>query len=203
MMNTYRDILPELGGYLTNKAEIHLPRTEAFLQEVGRREPLYFQQRSIDEKDPLYAGDNYRERYYQLKFDLGLEHGDVEATAPPTASDDSSVSLPLPQTIPTATTITTTTTTTVPALAEEYLKGLVWVLSYYHCGCTSWTWSVRPYAYAYTHAHIHTHAHTHTHTRTHIRTLTHSHTHSHTHAHTYTYTHTAHTTHTHTIYIYI
>ena len=50
MMNVYRDLLPALGGYLTQKASIHLPRTELFLQEIGRREPLYFQQRATDEK---------------------------------------------------------------------------------------------------------------------------------------------------------
>ena len=32
MMNVYRDLLPSMGGYLTDKASIHLSRTELFLQ---------------------------------------------------------------------------------------------------------------------------------------------------------------------------
>ena len=43
------------------QAAIHLPRTELFLQEIGRREPLYFQQRATDEKDLKYADDGYAE----------------------------------------------------------------------------------------------------------------------------------------------
>jgi 5'-3' exoribonuclease 1 len=41
MMNVYRDIMPTLGGYLTDKSKIHMPRLELFIQEIGRREPLY------------------------------------------------------------------------------------------------------------------------------------------------------------------
>lgn len=52
MMNIYKDILPSLGGYLTDKNKLHFYRTELFIQEVARREPLYFQQRAIEEKDP-------------------------------------------------------------------------------------------------------------------------------------------------------
>jgi 5'-3' exoribonuclease 1 len=66
MMNTYRDILPGLGGYLTQKNSLHLPRVEMFLQELARREPLYFQQRAMDEKEPAYAGPGYRDHYYEV-----------------------------------------------------------------------------------------------------------------------------------------
>jgi hypothetical protein len=48
--------------------DIHLPRVELFLQEIGRREPLYFQQRAIDEKDSKYGDDDYAEHYYKTKF---------------------------------------------------------------------------------------------------------------------------------------
>ena len=165
MMNTYREILPQLGGYLTNKADMHLPRIEAFLQEVGRREPLYFQQRSIDEKDPLYAEEGYKERYYELKFDISKET--VPAVAAVAAADagtditlkattesisDSIIYRDSRRDADTDSKRNGNTLncngivsppTSVPVLVEEYLKGLMWVLSYYHCGCTSWTWFVR------------------------------------------------------------
>ena len=51
MMNIYKEMLPSLGGYLTDKDKMQLYRVELFIQEVARREPLYFQQRAIDDKD--------------------------------------------------------------------------------------------------------------------------------------------------------
>lgn len=68
MMNVYRDLLPSLGGYLTDKAAIHLPRLELFVQEISRREPLYFQQRAIDDKDDNYANENYKKHYYKVRM---------------------------------------------------------------------------------------------------------------------------------------
>ena len=49
------------------QGNIHLSRVELFLQEIGRREPLYFQQRAIDEKDSEYADNNYAEHYYKVQ----------------------------------------------------------------------------------------------------------------------------------------
>lgn len=49
-----------------DKERIHLPRVELFLQEIARREPLYFQQRAIEEQDDAYAGDDYRKHYYKV-----------------------------------------------------------------------------------------------------------------------------------------
>jgi 5'-3' exoribonuclease 1 len=80
MMNIYRDLMPRLGGYLTDKTQVHLLRVEAFLQEVSRREPLYFQQRAIEEKDPVYASDRYKQHYYENKFSL---EGSAAERAPP------------------------------------------------------------------------------------------------------------------------
>lgn len=72
MMNVYRDMLPDLGGYITSKSSIHLPRLEMFIQEISRREPLYFQQRAIDDRDKNYAGDGYREHYYKVLLAYSL-----------------------------------------------------------------------------------------------------------------------------------
>jgi 5'-3' exonuclease len=68
-----RDILPHIGGYLSDKTQIHLPRIELFLQEMARREPLYFQQRSIDEKDEGYADAGYRDHYYKVHTDADTD----------------------------------------------------------------------------------------------------------------------------------
>jgi len=38
MLNNYKDLLPVMGGYLTDKGRIHLPRLELFLRELSRYE---------------------------------------------------------------------------------------------------------------------------------------------------------------------
>ena len=39
MMNVYRDLMPQMRGYLSDKAAIHMPRLELFLQEIARYDP--------------------------------------------------------------------------------------------------------------------------------------------------------------------
>ena len=67
MMTVYREMLPNIGGYLTHKADVHLPRVELFLQALARREPLYFEQRAVEEKEAAYGGENYRAHYYKVR----------------------------------------------------------------------------------------------------------------------------------------
>ena len=132
MMNVYRDMMPRLGGYLTDKADIHLNRVEVFIQEIGRREPLYFQQRAIDEKDQAYGGDHYKSHYYKMKFnDAASSSKNVEVHSMDSNVDEHD-----------------NVTHGPPSdLLQVYLQGLVWVLHYYHFGCASWTWYY-PYLYA-------------------------------------------------------
>jgi len=66
MMSMYRELLPSLGGYLTSKTHIHRARVELFLQELARREPLYFEQRAADEQESAYADAGYRDHYYEV-----------------------------------------------------------------------------------------------------------------------------------------
>jgi len=68
MMSTYKDLLPVMGGYLTHKVSIHRPRLEIYLQAISQKEPLYFQHRAQEEKNPEMGGANYKDVYYQSKF---------------------------------------------------------------------------------------------------------------------------------------
>ena len=70
MMSMYRELLPSLGGYLTSKTHIHRARVELFLQELARREPLYFEQRAVDEQESAYADAGYRDHYYEVSVFL-------------------------------------------------------------------------------------------------------------------------------------
>lgn len=75
-MSVYKDMFPTLGGYLTDKGQLHFPRIELFIQEISRREPLYFQQRAIEDKERPFATPEYRDHYYKMKFQLEPE--DIE-----------------------------------------------------------------------------------------------------------------------------
>ena len=137
MMNVYRDIMPTLGGYLTNKSKMHMPRVELFIQEIGRREPLYFQQRAVDEKEPRYAEDGYRDFYYEHKLGFGGDKGE----------DEEQQENALDQEVYQGITRYESAEENIAQLIKSYLEGLAWVLEYYHNGCGSWTWFY-PYLYA-------------------------------------------------------
>ena len=46
MLDVYQKLLPIMGGYLTDKAKIHLARLELFIQAISDREPLFFEQKA-------------------------------------------------------------------------------------------------------------------------------------------------------------
>lgn len=67
IMAIYSDLVQKVG-YLTDKNKMHLPRVELLIQEVSRREPLYFMQRSVDEQVPEYGTPKYRDHYYLVSW---------------------------------------------------------------------------------------------------------------------------------------
>ena len=78
MMNAYKDFLPRLGGYLTDKTRVHLPRLELFFRELSKYEPPYFKKRGVEEGDEAMSDpQRYRENYYRKKFgwEVGTEEG--------------------------------------------------------------------------------------------------------------------------------
>lgn len=76
----YTDLLPSLGGYLTDKETLHFGRFERFVQQLARTETAYFemkagggaQARSTDPAPPI----NHKRRYYLQK--LGLHPKDED-----------------------------------------------------------------------------------------------------------------------------
>lgn len=165
MMNVYRDLLPTLGGFLTDKSKIHLPRLELFLQEISRREPLYFQQRSADEKEPRYNDDDYKKFYYEQKFgfttdmhltesmskriwtsDTAIAEHSAAITGGSTNSGVEGDGVDEPEFYQ-GVTLYPTFEENKQQLVQSYIEGLCWVLEYYHNGCGSWTWYY-PYLYA-------------------------------------------------------
>jgi 5'-3' exoribonuclease 1 len=67
IMDTYHNLLPTLGGYVTDKGSIHLNRLELIFAELARREPLYFQHRAIHEEIPEFETETYKTYYYLVR----------------------------------------------------------------------------------------------------------------------------------------
>ena len=117
MLRTYTELLPSLGGYLTDKASIDLPRFETFMRTLSRHEPFVFAKKAQAAarsgprrgKAPAAPADprQYKREYYLQK--LGMHPNDKEART---------------------------------SLIQSYLEGLTWCLAYYHDGCASWDWCV-------------------------------------------------------------
>ena len=78
MMASYRELLPVMQGYVTDKEKLHLPRLELLLRSLAAYEPTYFARRGALEKVPEYEDPKlYADHYYYEKF--GLMPGDVDA----------------------------------------------------------------------------------------------------------------------------
>jgi len=117
MLSTYTDLLPKMGGYLTNKEKIHPDRFEQFLQYLMVYEAEHFSRRAVNENEPRWAAEendsdersvSYRDFYYHSKLNIDPEDPERDVKR--------------------------------RAIVRDYLEGLHWVLNYYHNGCQSWDW---------------------------------------------------------------
>jgi 5'-3' exonuclease len=63
MLNNYIDLLPEWGGYLTDKEKIHPERFEQFLYHLAAFEEEHFKRRGYEENEPGWqlSSDNEQE----------------------------------------------------------------------------------------------------------------------------------------------
>ncbi|KAL1508536.1 hypothetical protein AB1Y20_004635 [Prymnesium parvum] len=110
MLRTYTDLLPSLGGYLTDKSRLHFGRFERYVRALASHEPVVFAARARKAAGRFSRGAaerplDYKRRYYLQK--LGLH-----------PKDDAGLR----------------------AAVQSYLDGLCWCLTYYHEGCLSWDW---------------------------------------------------------------
>jgi len=74
MMSAYRDLLPAMGGHVTQKERIHLPRLEMVARSLAAYEAMYFERRGGLEGVPEYQdAETYADHYYKVKF--GIQPG--------------------------------------------------------------------------------------------------------------------------------
>jgi 5'-3' exonuclease len=79
MLRTYTDLLPSLGGYLTDKDQLHFERFERFVRALSRNEQAHFEMKAGNVA--RRAGDNqpklnHKRKYYLEK--LGMHPRDTE-----------------------------------------------------------------------------------------------------------------------------
>ncbi|CAM9490109.1 unnamed protein product [Chrysoparadoxa australica] len=163
LISVYKDLLPMMGGYLTNKAQIHRGRLELLIHEVSRREPLYFRSRGIEEGEEAFKDPElYKDHYYAVRGWLSCWPVLLRAYLALSTSQEGDgegnglfrlAHVPL------------TYTNAVPSqdklgiapgdvdakreVVKHYLEALYWVLQYYHDGVDmgSWSWYY-PHLYA-------------------------------------------------------
>lgn len=134
LLQAYVRALPLLGGFLTRKTQIHLPRLIRFFALLTEQEGLHFQ--SEGPPGPLAP---YAAEYYASKFPLQqLAAAETAASASPSSSPGATAKQRLAG---------------VPfgafrwELCVRYISGLFFLLHYYHSGTPSWAWAF-PYHYA-------------------------------------------------------
>mmetsp|Transcript_16258 Transcript_16258/g.32971 ORF Transcript_16258/g.32971 Transcript_16258/m.32971 type:complete len:667 (-) Transcript_16258:1667-3667(-) len=78
MFRTYKELLPQWGGYLTDAHRLHPDRLEIFMKKLAERgEAQFFENKSMEESDKDYRGTKYRSHYYEMK--LGMNIADEDA----------------------------------------------------------------------------------------------------------------------------
>lgn len=77
MMSTYKELRPALGGFVSRKEAIHLPRLELVFRSLAAFEPQYFARRGLQEQNEAYQSRDYADAYYATKF--GIAPGDAGA----------------------------------------------------------------------------------------------------------------------------
>ena len=75
MMSTYKELRPALGGFVSRKEAIHLPRLELVFRSLAAFEPQYFARRGLQEQNEAYQSRDYADAYYAAKF--GIAPGDA------------------------------------------------------------------------------------------------------------------------------
>ena len=76
MLRVYTDILPSLGGYLTDKDQLHFGRFEAFVRQLARNEAAYFEMKAGNVAKRAGApAINHKRKFYLEK--LGLHPRDT------------------------------------------------------------------------------------------------------------------------------
>ena len=170
MLSIYIDLLPKWGGYLTNKDSIHPERFEEFVYNVAAYEEEHFARRAYEENEPGFAlpprSDEYHGTYYedlqswtntpvirpaldQMKNRRKTKHSPA---VPHDEKHDEKVVNRFHKKHPDEDDhmsyrdfyykekLNVTTREESRAMVRDYLKGLHWVLHYYHKGCPDWEW---------------------------------------------------------------
>lgn len=165
MLNNYIDLLPEWGGYLTDKEKIHPYRFEQFLYHIAAFEEEHFKRRGYEENEPGWqlSGDNEQEDgdFYGMYYGgNGTPHAAIMSNRKNSNSlmaNKKSFDATLNKGEGTslsrsyrefyyATKLNWSpgnrdeTLKNRRAHVRDYLEALHWILNYYHNGCTSWDW---------------------------------------------------------------
>eukprot|EP01132_Coremiostelium_polycephalum_P001004 gene1004-1274_t len=169
VMEIYKQVLPELGGYLTDGAHIDLDRLEIFLvhltkfelslQNLGDAEELDAEEESevikdltedfILEHDSLEEDE--RKKLEEMAIERLKSHFVSDFTENPDEEADLSIAWQnsyyrqfFPNEFPDN---KEEQAKFKQRMVKSFVEGLSWVLNYYHNGCISWTWYY-PFLYA-------------------------------------------------------
>mmetsp|Transcript_11614 Transcript_11614/g.21707 ORF Transcript_11614/g.21707 Transcript_11614/m.21707 type:complete len:746 (+) Transcript_11614:161-2398(+) len=163
MLNNYIDLLPEWGGYLTDKDKIHPERFEQFLFYLAAFEEEHFKRRGYEENEPGWQlssdneqdDDDFYGKYYgggatpdaakpaNRKIDPNMRRTEKKFHERHPRDESRSYRDFYYETKlgwSPAKSDRNVTLRYRRAHVRDYLEGLHWVLHYYHKGCPSWDW---------------------------------------------------------------
>lgn len=168
MLSTYVELLPEWGGYLTDKDRVHPDRLERFVHELALYEEEHFRRRGVEENEPGWGLATTDDEFYgthhekqdtprEVRVDpavVGRE--ETDSISNKSREDVASMGDLDPHAVKSyrdyyyAAKLNYRGDDVARSrrqTARDYLEGLHWVLRYYHHGCGAWSWYF-PHLYA-------------------------------------------------------
>lgn len=164
MLSTYIDLLPEWGGYLTDKEKIAVDRVEQLLYQLGWYEEEHFKRRGYEENQPGWGLPSNDKEFYGTHYKKKNTPAEAKIGATVVGINEfESISngkrvqekmdvhdIKSYRDFYYASKFGYNPKSSTPARRQtvrDYIEGLHWVLHYYHNGCGAWNWYF-PHLYA-------------------------------------------------------
>eukprot|EP01114_Cavostelium_apophysatum_P014830 TRINITY_DN3939_c0_g1_i1.p1 TRINITY_DN3939_c0_g1~~TRINITY_DN3939_c0_g1_i1.p1 ORF type:complete len:1028 (+),score=267.90 TRINITY_DN3939_c0_g1_i1:154-3237(+) len=149
MMEMYKDLLPRLGGYLTEGANISLERVEQLLKRMSATEREQWELMTFSQGFDRIDGKKVSSGRSPMTLSSSTEltnpnHSrfemDMKSIGVSMSDDEEDDELWKDYYYKDKFKFPLSDTKFHKKLQHDYIRGIYWVLNYYHNGCISWPW---------------------------------------------------------------
>lgn len=148
LYDTYKEVIVHMDGYINQDGQLNLKRYKVFLEKLAQQDVMLYDPNSDNSK---YFNDNFNSETFgdnanDLEFEMPFEmENDITEMEDDSDSEVDEFLMHKNNYYKTKLHFKDLNLE-VLQMANEYVKGIQWVLHYYYNGCVSWSWYY-PYYY--------------------------------------------------------